>query len=305
MDNAGADLNIGPTAGGVPTWKLFRGTGNMVVNGTNDIGYKMAVYGTGTAGGFLVERSAFLATSSGGVYVGGTTTPTALLHLKAGTATANTAPLKFTSGTNLTTPEDGAVEYNGTHFYGTIGSTRYQLDQPFGSLPGIDDVLSVGQSLTTNRTIDASSFAFGVLSTGVAFSSLTNPSSTNSVASIASFFRSSSGTAANGIGGALDGYLKTSSGGTEKTNAIVWKLTDVTSVTKTSQTEIRNSFTGSVPATNFTIAGEGWMKLEPISATQASAITAAEGMFVFVNSTNGTFTSIGIWDYENGAWHKL
>ncbi|HTG56442.1 MAG TPA: hypothetical protein VL943_09255, partial [Niabella sp.] len=56
-------------------------------------------------------------------------TPTAVLHLKAGTATANTAPLKFTAGTNLTTPEAGAIEFDGTHFYGTVGSTRHQFDQ--------------------------------------------------------------------------------------------------------------------------------------------------------------------------------
>lgn len=42
-----------------------------------------------------------------------------VLILPAGTATASTAPLKFTSGTNLTTPEAGAVEYDGTEFYGT------------------------------------------------------------------------------------------------------------------------------------------------------------------------------------------
>lgn len=34
--------------------------------------------------------------------------------LSAGTATAGTAPLKFTSGVNLTSPEAGSVEYNGT-----------------------------------------------------------------------------------------------------------------------------------------------------------------------------------------------
>lgn len=33
------------------------------------------------------------------------------------TATANTAPMKFTSGTLLTTPEDWAVEYNDWHWY--------------------------------------------------------------------------------------------------------------------------------------------------------------------------------------------
>lgn len=69
-------------------------------------------------------------------YFGGTSTATALAHFAAGTATANTAPLKFTSGTNLTTPEDGAMEYNGTHLYYTIGSTRYQLDQQAGGGSG-------------------------------------------------------------------------------------------------------------------------------------------------------------------------
>ncbi len=60
------------------------------------------------------------------------TTATAYLHLGAGTASASTAPLKLTSGTVNGTPEDGAIEFDGTHFYGSIGSTRYQLDQQAG-----------------------------------------------------------------------------------------------------------------------------------------------------------------------------
>mgnify|MGYP006269490847 CR=1 FL=1 len=43
-----------------------------------------------------------------------TTSATATLHIKAGTAASGTAPLKLSSGTNLTTAEAGAVEYNGT-----------------------------------------------------------------------------------------------------------------------------------------------------------------------------------------------
>ena len=43
--------------------------------------------------------------------------PTAMLHLVGGTATASTAPLKLSSGTNLTTPEAGAVEYDGVVSY--------------------------------------------------------------------------------------------------------------------------------------------------------------------------------------------
>lgn len=51
-------------------------------------------------------------------------TPTAVLHIKAGTATANTAPIKLTSGTNLTTPENGALEYDGTNLYFTTSGVR-------------------------------------------------------------------------------------------------------------------------------------------------------------------------------------
>jgi hypothetical protein len=57
--------------------------------------------------------------SAEGVMVGDGTPATALLHLAAGTASANTSPLKFTSGTNLTTPEAGALEYNGNKLYHT------------------------------------------------------------------------------------------------------------------------------------------------------------------------------------------
>lgn len=50
----------------------------------------------------------------------GVTAPTAMVHLKAGTATASTAPLKFTSGTNLTTAEAGALEFTTDDYFATI-----------------------------------------------------------------------------------------------------------------------------------------------------------------------------------------
>lgn len=57
----------------------------------------------------------------------GVTNATATLQLKAGTATANTAPLKINSGTVMSTPEDGCVEYNGTKWYTTIGTDRREI----------------------------------------------------------------------------------------------------------------------------------------------------------------------------------
>jgi hypothetical protein len=53
----------------------------------------------------------------------GVSSPTAVVHLKAGTA--STAPLKFTSGSLLGSPQAGAVEFLGNKWYGTTtGSTR-------------------------------------------------------------------------------------------------------------------------------------------------------------------------------------
>ncbi|MBU4473286.1 MAG: hypothetical protein KJ842_03940, partial [Candidatus Omnitrophica bacterium] len=61
-------------------------------------------------------------TSGGGLNIAGsvgigTTAPTAVLHLKAGTTAPSSAPLKLTSGSNLTTAEAGAMEFDGTNLY--------------------------------------------------------------------------------------------------------------------------------------------------------------------------------------------
>lgn len=58
----------------------------------------------------------------------GVASPSANLHIKAGTATASTAPLKFTSGVNLTTPEAGVMEYDGTGLFFTPTSVRRFVD---------------------------------------------------------------------------------------------------------------------------------------------------------------------------------
>lgn len=84
---------------------------------------------TGTISGPLLDiLLTGNATFYGSVGVGGVT-PTAILHLKAGTATASTAPLKFNSGTVLTSPEAGAVEFNTDDFFATIttGTARKGL----------------------------------------------------------------------------------------------------------------------------------------------------------------------------------
>ena len=56
----------------------------------------------------------------GNTRFGNTTAPTAKVHMAAGTTAASTAPLKFTSGSLMTTAEAGAVEFLTDAFYGTI-----------------------------------------------------------------------------------------------------------------------------------------------------------------------------------------
>lgn len=58
------------------------------------------------------------------------------------------------------------------------------------------------------------------------------------------------------------------------------------------------------PSNILVLDASKYIKMSPITATAASAITPLEAMLVFVSDTNGTFTSIGLWCYENGAWSK-
>ena len=90
--------------------------------------------------------------SDGNVGIG-VTSPTAYLHLKAGTATASTAPLKFNTGTLLTAAEAGAVEFLTDAFYGTIttGAARKTfafLESPVFTTPNIGVASGTSLALT-------------------------------------------------------------------------------------------------------------------------------------------------------------
>lgn len=97
----------------------------------------------------------------------GQTTPTAVLHLKAGTATASTAPLKFTSGTNLTTAEAGAMEFNGTNLFFSPSTTRHTVNHGLtGSatlnFPSITTLLSADLTITVTGAADGDVVSLGV-----------------------------------------------------------------------------------------------------------------------------------------------
>jgi hypothetical protein len=95
----------------------------------------------------------------------GTTSPTALLHLPAGTASANTAPLKFTSGTNLTTTEAGVLEFDGTRWFATPVTTRRAVALSSDHITASTSVTNT----TTETTVFTGTIAANEMAVGKTF----------------------------------------------------------------------------------------------------------------------------------------
>jgi hypothetical protein len=132
----------------------------------------------------------------------------------------------------------------------------------------------------------------------------TASAATNDVTDLLEIRRQTTGTAAAGFGARFGYWLENDAGAMVVAGGVTtfWKVATAASRTSNVIVEAVNA---TATVTSLTIGGEGFIQLRPITATAASAITPAEGMLVFVDSTNGTFAAIGIHCYENGAWAKL
>jgi hypothetical protein len=100
---------------------VFWGGGTGVLNTVTEHRWYTAANTTTTTG---TRRMTIAADGNIGI---GQPTPTARLHLPAGVSTAGGAPLKLTAGTNLATPENGALEFDGTNLWLTVGGVRKQV----------------------------------------------------------------------------------------------------------------------------------------------------------------------------------
>jgi len=100
------------------------------------------------------------AISAGRVGLNAITAPTAWLHLPAGGTAASGAPLKFTSGTNMTTPEAGSVEFDGTNYFATSSTTRYTLAKTLTATATLD-FASTGSGAVADLTITVTGAADG------------------------------------------------------------------------------------------------------------------------------------------------
>ena len=115
---------------------------------------------------FATNASGFETTIAGNVGIA-VNTPTARLHLVAGTATASTAPLKFTSGVNLTSPLGGEMEFNGTNLFFSPSTTRHTVNHGLtGSatlnFPSTTTLLSADLTITVTGAADGDVVSLGV-----------------------------------------------------------------------------------------------------------------------------------------------
>ena len=141
------------------------------------------------------------------------------LNLSAGTATAGTAPLKFTAGTNLGTTEAGAVEYNGTHLYftATNGGTRYQLDQQSGGTSALSGLTVATGTNTINNGTYAQEWQWNTLAgnSGLKLSS-TSTAATSNLQKL--FEISTTGANSTSTQTTYGAYLSNTHSGTASTN---------------------------------------------------------------------------------------
>jgi hypothetical protein len=138
------------------------------VSASNQLDFKSVdrfAYKTGATDGSQTEQVRINGTGIA-IKLGGLN-PTARLHIAAGTATASTAPLKFTSGTNLTTAEAGAMEFNGTNLLFTPSTTRHTVNHGLtGSatlnFPSTLTLLSADLTITVTGAADGDVVSLGV-----------------------------------------------------------------------------------------------------------------------------------------------
>ncbi|CAK0762949.1 hypothetical protein CCP3SC1AL1_310012 [Gammaproteobacteria bacterium] len=91
-----------------------------------------------------------------------TASPTARLHLPAGTATASTAPLKFTSGTLLATPAAGVVEFYDGRWYITGTAKQRVIDRTGGVIVATTTVANTTTETTLwTETLSANAMKVG------------------------------------------------------------------------------------------------------------------------------------------------
>lgn len=113
-----------------------------------------------TPSGGSVDVTRLVVRSTGNVGIG-LDNPQAKLHLTAGSASANSAPFKFSSGTSLTTPEAGAMEYDGSSLYFTpSASKRQRMFMGYSTTTNLD-FTSIASRTSSDLTVTVNGASIG------------------------------------------------------------------------------------------------------------------------------------------------
>lgn len=168
--------NIGSTSS--PSWATFLSTNSSWnINGNSGCNSGTDFFGTTNNASlrFRVHNNEKMVLDSNGRVGIGTTAPTAVLHLLAGTTSANTAPLKFTSGvSSQTTLETGAVNYNGADLTLSDASYAYTINKSLNGSATID-FGATGGAAVSDATITVTGAAVGdIVTLGVPDAAVTS-----------------------------------------------------------------------------------------------------------------------------------
>jgi hypothetical protein len=146
-------------------------------------------------------------------------TLTGTLTLRAGTATAGTAPLYLTSGTVLTAAAAGAVEFDGTNLYFSPSTTRKTVAFLDSTMSG--NTTGSAATLTTSRALWGQNFNGSAAVTGAmtGVTSITGTGATNFTVQGADYASTSGQATATYIRGS---YATAATGTAQGGNIYVW-----------------------------------------------------------------------------------
>lgn len=252
-------LQMNRSSDGTSVGTILAGSSFVTINGVSGV-----EFGGGSSNGVRVTAA--------GTYFGraaiSNANPTACVTLAAGTTGASTAPLKFTSGSLLTSAEAGAVEFLTDAFYATIttGPSRKTfafLESPSFTTPslGVATATSInGLTITANgtNTLNISAGKTVVHSAGTTFAGTDGKTLTIS----------NSGTLAGG-----DAFVLAIAASKTLTvsNTMTLAGGDSTSITfpnaaaTMARTDAANTFTGASTATS-------WVFTTPLLGTPTSGV---------------------------------
>ncbi len=338
---ASGNVGIGTTAPEFKTEIVGGGIASAVETTLLQIRSKTGSVGTGstiafansvnvTSGAGRVELAAIRATTYGGslqIRIGdsdgniqnrvridekgnvgiGDHSPTAVLHLKAGTATASTAPIKLTSGVLNTTAEAGAVEFLTDAYYGTISTGAARRTFAFLESPVFTGTVTIPTPFTLGATsvtstgtqlnyLNAATGTTGTTSTNLVFSTsptLVTPTFTTSATSPLLIggtgttstlaLRSTSGVGATGA----DIIFQTgNNGATEAMRILNSGNVGIGTTTPTAQLDVQSL----LPGGSVSIAALGTRRIGQLNVASIDAFSSQNGGSI---SFSGEYNSVG------------